>query len=334
MLLSIITSYILLFLYSYFAKKFGIVDTPSERRLHKGSVSRGCGVVIAIFCTIQSFIFYKIYGIEDSFYYAFISILGIFLFVSLVFFIEDIYGINRYVRLVIQATASIAGTYAIGERAIVVDFLPYFVNFGIVSIGWIWFMNMFNFMDGVDGMTSTNSLFFIFAILFFCYKIDPHTRSDLMIIMYSLFPMMVVFLIKNWHPAKMFVGDSGSIGLGFLFGYGMITLQSKVGILIPTIICSYYLSDSVITIIKRIINKEDISQPHCKHYFQIAIRGGLRPRSVIYTISILNLSLFFICYLYFKIQNPLTFLICFLFAGFANMIVLKYFRSFERFIKY
>jgi UDP-N-acetylmuramyl pentapeptide phosphotransferase/UDP-N-acetylglucosamine-1-phosphate transferase len=252
----------------------------------------------------------------------------------LVFFIEDIYGINRYVRLVIQATASIAGTYAIGERAIVVDFLPYFVNFGIVSIGWIWFMNMFNFMDGVDGMTSTNSLFFIFAILFFCYKIDPHTRSDLMIIMYSLFPMMVVFLIKNWHPAKMFVGDSGSIGLGFLFGYGMITLQSKVGILIPTIICSYYLSDSVITIIKRIINKEDISQPHCKHYFQIAIRGGLRPRSVIYTISILNLSLFFICYLYFKIQNPLTFLICFLFAGFANMIVLKYFRSFERFIKY
>ncbi len=320
----------LIFIASYIelAKRFNIVDKPDTRRNHKGIIARGCGVVLVGVVSTLALILVNFADNDIQNISRINSIIAIFAVLGVVFFIEDVKSLRREIRMMIQIICAILGALACEERVLVFSNLPYFINFGIVVIGWIWFMNLYNFMDGIDGMTAINTIFFSIAVIFFTSNIGA--LYDISLISYCVLPVMIAFLIKNWHPAKVFIGDSGSIAFGFLFGYIMLSLSSGIGLLIPIIICSYYLCDASFTLIKRIIARENITLPHSKHYFQIALRGGLSVRKICTVIIILNLSLFCIAYLFFMRQQREIFIIASLLAITLNYTILKYFKNFEK----
>jgi Fuc2NAc and GlcNAc transferase len=103
----------------------------------------------------------------------------------------------------------------------------------------------------------------------------------------------VAFLAFNWSPAKIFLGDVGSISLGFLFGICMLLMSmGSIKLLIATIIINlYYIADAGITILIRFFSGEKVWEPHLKHFFQRAVQRGLSHKAVVSRIVICNIAL-------------------------------------------
>ena len=136
-------------------------------------------------------------------------------------------------------------------------------------------------MDGIDGITSTQTIAICVGFILIGFVQIP------LIIIFAL----LGFLIHNWHPAKIFMGDVGSVPLGYIIGV-MLIILAKSGFLISAIILPlYYLADSTITITKRLLARKKIWEAHSEHYYQQAVRAGKSHSSVVKMISFANILL-------------------------------------------
>lgn len=317
-----VLSLILLFSYIEIAKHFDIVDKPDNRRVNKVPIARGGGIVVMSLIIFASL--FRIY-FSSSVNSELIFILFATLVVTAVFFVEDIRNLRPVVRLLFQVSIVSFSCYYLRNDIILFPILPQWANLLIIGIGWLWFVNLYNFMDGVDGMTAVNTTFFTLAIMFFAGLNANLAHLDLLLS--SILPVMIGFLILNFQPAKVFIGDSGSISLGYLFGYIMLKTAMNLGVLIPTLICSYYLIDTSFTIIKRIKDKKNITEPHLEHYFHIAFLSGMQPRQICLVIALLNIVLLFVAYMFFLHNTTIWFIVAG-FTGFVlNLSVINFFKK-------
>lgn len=286
----LISSFILILSYIEIARYFNIICMPSERRNHDIPTPRGGGIVVIPCIAFFTFLYLKfIHSDVNSENVK--NIMFISLFLCFIFFLDDVKNIRRSIRFFSQIIAACLGFYVCGEKAIIFDILPYWLNGIIVVFGWVWFMNLYNFMDGIDGMTSSNTIFFSLSIIFIGYFVQDYSYTEFTsiasVIAFAMFP----FLVLNWHPAKIHIGDSGSISLGFIIGYIFLCTSHYVGLVIPTIIPSYYLFDSTLTLLRRLIKKENILEPHSKHFFQLAKRSGISPKKICLMIFFINITI-------------------------------------------
>jgi UDP-N-acetylmuramyl pentapeptide phosphotransferase/UDP-N-acetylglucosamine-1-phosphate transferase len=137
-------------------------------------------------------------------------------------------------------------------------------------------------MDGIDGITAveTISLALGFALL------GQFIPQSALLIAVSL-----GFLLWNWHPAKIFLGDSGSIPLGFLLGWLLLLLAGRGHWAAALILPAYYLADSTLTLLRRAVRGEKIWLAHRQHAYQRAVQAGARHDQVTLTILAANLLL-------------------------------------------
>jgi UDP-N-acetylmuramyl pentapeptide phosphotransferase/UDP-N-acetylglucosamine-1-phosphate transferase len=99
------------------------------------------------------------------------------------------------------------------------------------------------------------------------------------------------YLFWNWHPAKVFMGDTGSIALGFLLGWLMIDLGLRGLWAAAVILPLYFVADATLTLVKRLARGEKPWQPHRQHAYQRAVLGGARPSAVVLRTAIANAAL-------------------------------------------
>ena len=194
--------------------------------------------------------------------------------------IDDRRGLSPLTRIIAQAAMV---TWCAGGWGL--DFLPAF----ILGFGLLWFVNLYNFMDGIDGITGveTASLGLGIALV----AAISGTAAPLIVPALCLTGAALGFLVWNWHPAKVFLGDSGSVPLGLLAGALLIALalsgQWQAAVILP----AYYLADASLTLGSRLLNGEKVWQAHRKHFYQRATRGGAGPRKVSTAILIGNMGL-------------------------------------------
>ncbi len=324
-----VAAFILILSYIDIAKKYGIVDKPDARRNHIGELVRGGGIVLLL-CSIVTYIAYLHFYEMGIVMTKGLKILLISLILGLIFFIEDIRQIRRSIRFFTQILCAVLGAIACKDAVVIFE-IPYILNFILVVIGWVWFMNLYNFMDGIDGITASNTLFFLFAIILIVANIAGGTALELKWVCVWIIPAFLAFLLLNWHPSRIIIGDSGSIAFGFILGYIFLELSSLVGLVIPIILCSYYLLDSGITIASRLLKKEDITTPHSKHFFQIAVRGGLKPNQICYTIMCANIANFGLTYMLLLRNNTLNITLSIALCGIINACILRFFYSHRKF---
>jgi len=117
---------------------------------------------------------------------------------------------------------------------------------------------------------------------------------DYIPIIISISISLMIFGIFNYSPAKVFIGDSGSVSLGFIMGAILIKFASEYGTLISLTITMYYAMDATIVFIKRLFARKMIWQPHSEHFFQIAKRGNVSNNKICIMIGILNICLIYI----------------------------------------
>ena len=126
---------------------------------------------------------------------------------------------------------------------------------------------------------------------------------------YSILGVSLGFLIYNWHPARIFLGDSGSIPLGFLMVHLLAEFYFNGYWLAVLILPMYYLIDTSFTLLLRIWKGEKFWQPHSQHFYQKAIRNGQSHQEVCLKVIILSLGLFLFSFLSIVEKNNFIFLI-------------------------
>lgn len=266
-----------------------ILDIPNSRSNHVIPVPRGGG--LAVVGTILCLLIYS--GAIMPHTAGFILYLAAGMTaVALVSFIDDIRktGLGVGIRLTVQLVAVLIGISAFPQDSYFLNgWFPWEVDRLLAVIGWLWFINLYNFMDGIDGITGSQTVTVMggIAMLAVITQLPPEIMINSLIIAGAA----LGFLLWNWHPARIFIGDVGSVTLGYAVGW-MLLWVASYGYTVPCLLfTAYYLSDSSITLLKRILRGKPVWEGHSEHYYQHAVRAGLSHASVVRMIIFVNLAL-------------------------------------------
>ena len=246
-----------------------VLDHPNDRSSHSTPTPRGggLGVVPAVLVVWILFADYRPWAL----------ILGA---VALMAgsWIDDRQGLSPLTRLVAQAAmvALFIATLPINHW-----FLAVLAGFAL-----LWFVNLYNFMDGIDGITGIETASLGVGIAVVAGLDNPLSLPAL-----TLAGAALGFLVWNWHPAKVFLGDSGSIPLGLLLGGLLIELALSGHWQAALILPAYYCADASLTLGSRLLKGEKVWQAHRKHFYQRASRGGAGPVRVSLSVLVGNLGL-------------------------------------------
>nr|WP_063982206.1 glycosyltransferase family 4 protein [Bradyrhizobium sp.] len=209
--------------------------------------------------------------------------------IALVGFADDIVSLPVLARLALQAACVGAVVFTASETARIVPALPLPLERGLILLAGVWFVNLVNFMDGLDLMTVAEVVPVTAALLLLGLLGDLSWPAAL--IATAMCGAMLGFAPFNRPVAKVFLGDVGSLPIGLLLGWCLLELawhgQPAAALLLP----AYYLVDSTITLFRRIARREQFWSAHRSHFYQRATDNGFTVRRVIGDVFALNLLL-------------------------------------------
>jgi len=283
--LSLILTY---FIKNYYIKH-ALVDEINERSSHTIPTPHGGGIAIAITWFIGLIYLYVNNQIETNLFYA----LMVGIIISIVSFFDDIYDLSPKVRILAQGSVAIFGIVALGGLNS--------LDFGLISIdnqiftnviafvAIIWFINLYNFLDGINGYAGSEIVFLSIAgfLLF---------GGDHFIV---LAVATLGFLYWNYNKAKIFMGDVGSTLLGYNVAIFTIyhTNQEPSNLWIWIILFGLFWFDATLTLIRRKLNGEELSQAHKKHAYQRLTQSGWSHYKV--TNYSIGINIVLLCIVYF-----------------------------------
>lgn len=243
---------ILMLLYFKVANHFNIIDKPNERSSHTEITLRGGGIIFWF-----SALIYFVQHIQNNYFF----FTGITL-VSLVSFWDDIQSLSNKIRISIHFLAITLIFYDLG----VFHEISFFVIL-VIYIAAIGFLNIYNFMDGINGITGLYTLVIMGALLYVNKNIQLFTDSNF--IKYAMISSLVFLFFNYRKKAKCFAGDIGSIAIAFWVIYFILKLILITNSVIWILLFAVYGTDGVCTILHRLYLKENIFQAHRLHLYQI-----------------------------------------------------------------
>ena len=311
-LLIALISFALTYIIKSIAQKTSWVDNRKEKNSHKTPTPTCGGLAFATAWFIGVFYLYLNKKIEYELFLALLP--GI----PLVFlgFLDDLFNLKQRFRLLIQMAAVAYALWALGglqqlELGIASYQNPYFLNI-LAFIGITWVINLYNFQDGIDGYAGTQAVFLGIAG-FLVFK-----RPELLVLAFAVSG----FLFWNWHKAKIFMGDTGSLFLGYTLAVLAIHYQNQgTSILNFVILFTAFWCDSTATLIRDLWNREDIMKRHKRFIFHKLVTAGWSHQKVV--LSAIGFNLLMLGIVIFANSGPLLFrgFIAALLLFFAVMII-------------
>jgi UDP-N-acetylmuramyl pentapeptide phosphotransferase/UDP-N-acetylglucosamine-1-phosphate transferase len=140
-------------------------------------------------------------------------------------------------------------------------------------------------MDGVDGIAASEAAAIGLGLVLIAPV--PETGS----LAAAIAAASVGFLVWNWAPARIFLGDVGSIPLGFLLGFLLLAAAARGAWLPALILPLYFLADATITLLRRLARGERVWEPHREHFYQAAVQAGLGHAAVVRRVILADLML-------------------------------------------
>jgi UDP-N-acetylmuramyl pentapeptide phosphotransferase/UDP-N-acetylglucosamine-1-phosphate transferase len=236
------------------------LDTPNERSLHARPVPRTGGIAIAAGVAAACALAWP--GLP--------VILAAAALLAVASFADDVVGLSRLARLALHLGAAAAALLFDLEVA----GAPAFV---VLALALAWTTNLYNFMDGADGLAGGMAVFGFGAYALAAHLFGAQTLAALCA---ALAAAALAFLAFNWHPARLFMGDVGSVPLGFLAG--ALGLQGwAIGawpLWFPLLVFAPFMCDATLTLVKRLLRREPVWRAHREHYYQRLVRMGFGHR--------------------------------------------------------
>ena len=246
------------------------IDKPNNRSMHSNPVPTAGGIGMLATYILYITALHNIYDVNNNvIFFLFVSLLPI----AIVCIIDDFKEINILVRLLAQFFSALLIIYyfQISDDGNFRNYLnqEFFLIIILSIILSMWLMNLYNFMDGIDGYAVSECIFVSFSSALIIYLNNEDSILSLYLVGLGL--SSIGILVRNWHPAKIFMGDTGSVSIGFFFSFFIFYSASESMISIYTwlILLSIFISDSTYTLFVRIVTKKNITQPHLTHAFHL-----------------------------------------------------------------
>lgn len=275
-------SFVGVWIYRKIALKVKIIDIPNERSSHTIPTPRGAGVAVAgAWFFAIGYMYFVGDTISSSLFYALLS--GAILVITGI--VDDIWNISPKIRLLAQILAASLALYFLGGFQKVDVGFYIFDNVWILTplafIAIIWFINLFNFLDGIDGYLGSE-VFFITVFTGF-YFMNGYALATAAV--------TLGFLFLNWPKAKIFMGDVGSTLLGFNIAILALYFQNEQisSLLVWVMLSSLFWFDATLTLLRRYRNKENLLQAHRKHAYQRIVQAGFSHQKTLLYSLLINL---------------------------------------------
>ncbi|MGH7045942.1 MAG: MraY family glycosyltransferase [Stellaceae bacterium] len=263
----------------------GVLDHPNERSSHVVATPRGGG--IAPVGTIL--LAWLALGLSGEAPPAIAAVLCATLLLAVVCWLDDLRDLSPLTRLAAQAAAVAVGLWVFPHHGLLprVGTVAAFVTLGLL---WMWWINLFNFMDGIDGLAGSEAAMIGGGLLLLATLgrgFDPAAAA----LAAAICGAALGFLCWNWSPARVFLGDVGSVPLGYLTGFLLIAAMVRGHWMAALILPLYFLADATLTLGRRLLRGEKIWEAHRQHYYQQALRGGLGHAAVVKRVIAVGLLL-------------------------------------------
>jgi UDP-N-acetylmuramyl pentapeptide phosphotransferase/UDP-N-acetylglucosamine-1-phosphate transferase len=204
---------------------------------------------------------------------------------------DDILQLGVKLRLVVQVLAAAFIVLALPVDLIFVSWLPMTIIKILLGIGLVWFINLTNFMDGIDGITVAEIVPILIGVLLILH-LDVYVvgRQSALVEVPALALLggLLGFAPYNRHVAKVFLGDVGSLPIGALVGWYLIILAGRGHWAAAIILPLYYLTDATLTLGRRWWRGENLAEAHRSHFYQLATQRGFSVPAVTGRIWLLN----------------------------------------------
>ncbi len=272
-----------------------VLDIPNQRSSHTTPTPRGGGLAIVLAFFFACAYLFLSKQLNSHWFLA----LSTTLFVAFIGFCDDHAHVAARWRFLTHLLAAGLALFFLNGLPVILVPEPFNVIFGqtFVNLGWsgfilgilllVWSLNLFNFMDGTDGIAASEALFVSSALAGYLYFID----LSLCIVASSLAAASLGFLLWNWPKAKIFMGDVGSGFLGLLLGVLILIAMQQASVLLycGLILFGIFIVDATYTLLVRFFSGQKWYDAHCSHTYQHAAKryGHLRVLIVCWAINLL-----------------------------------------------
>lgn len=279
------------------------IEFPNSRSMHTMPTPTGAGIIFVLLTALSSLIYILIHGYSLKYI---IPILCIPL--AFISFLDDIYKVRpilRYFFHILTSGTIIYASFTFLENRFEYVFLDIFC-FILLTFICTAIINFVNFMDGIDGIVGGG----LFVSIFTCCMV-LEIGQPYLITLSSLF----VFIIWNWNPAKIFMGDTGSTFLAAI-NIGLISMSNNLSETFGLIlIITPYLVDPFVCVLRRYLYNQNIFEAHRLHLYQRLTQSGIKG-SYVSLIYILSTTLLSIIYLSYGVLPTFIFSVMLIIIGF------------------
>ncbi|QHO78184.1 glycosyl transferase [Bradyrhizobium sp. CCBAU 051011] len=260
---------------------------PNARSSHRISTPQGGGIAVIAATLIAATAVIALAGAADM--KIPIAIFGATLFIAAVGFADDVKPLQVLPRLLLQGLAVAAVIVAAPESLRIVPACPFWLERGLLLLAGLWFVNLVNFMDGLDLMTVAEIVPVTAALVLLGWFGDLPASTT--VAAAALFGAMLGFAPFNRPVAKIFLGDVGSLPIGLLAGWCLLQLAWHQQVAAALLLPLYYLADATITLLRRIARGEPFWAAHRSHFYQRATDNGFSVSGVVREVFALNILL-------------------------------------------
>jgi UDP-N-acetylmuramyl pentapeptide phosphotransferase/UDP-N-acetylglucosamine-1-phosphate transferase len=257
---------------------------PNARSSHQIPTPQGAGIaVIAATLVIAGL---ALVYISDDFP---VVLFAATLFMAALGFADDVKPVPVLPRLLLQAIAVGAIVLAAPHDLRITPSVPFWIERGLLVLAGLWFVNLVNFMDGLDWMTVAEVVPITAALaLLGLFGELPLTAA---IVAAALCGAMIGFAPFNRPVASIFLGDVGSLPIGLLLGWCLLQLAWHQHVAAALLLPLYYLADATVTLLRRLVRREPFWIAHRSHFYQRATDNGFTVMQVVSEVLTLNLAL-------------------------------------------
>ncbi len=257
--------------------------TPNARSSHRIPTPEGAGIAVIAATLLIAGAIITWAGATDL---KVVTVFGATLFLAIVGFADDIKSIEVLPRLALQAIAVAAVLFTTAGDHQIVPAFPLWIERGLLLLAGLWFVNLVNFMDGLDWMTVVEVVPVSGALVVLGSL--GQLQGSSMVVAAALCGAMLGFAPFNRPVAKIFLGDVGSLPIGLLLGWCLLQLVYHQQFVAALLLPLYYLCDATLTLLRRMARREPFWTAHRTHFYQRATDNGFTVWRVVSEVFALN----------------------------------------------
>lgn len=275
----------------YLARR-GVLDIPNARSSHSTPLPRGGGLSIVVVFLLTTLWLAREHALSNDVAYA---LVGGGAMIAAVGMLDDHFHLSSWLRLAVHF---IAAGWALGWLGV---FEPFYggANMAwpdllrpLLLVGLVWLINLYNFMDGIDGLAGTETICVcgLGGLLLTQCGLSGYAEGT-----WALAAACGGFLVFNWAPARIFLGDVGSGFLGYVLGvFALFSTKSQPSLFWSwLILLSAFAVDSTVTLLRRLLARARWYEAHCSHAYQHAARRVGSHAKVTLTVAVVNVTWLF-----------------------------------------